>query len=277
MGRDLEANGEALPRFHLRASLDDDPEALAERVRRALKVELDSQFEWADARTAFNAWRSAIEALGVLVLQMIRVEPREARGFSIAERPLPAVVANNADPVAARSFTIVHEFVHVAVREGGICDLANRGHVEPFCNRVAGAVLVPARSLVAEEVVCEHGAHVEWQDVELQHLARRYRVSREVVLRRLLILGRTDDSFYRRKRQELLHEYERRVAERRTPAWGPSPATTAVVRAGHYFSRLVLSSYSRGGITASDVAAYLGVRMKHVPSIERTVFGRARE
>jgi Zn-dependent peptidase ImmA (M78 family) len=208
---------------------------------------------------------------------MTGVEPRDARGFSIAERPLPAVVANNADPVAARSFTIVHELVHVAMREGGICDLANRGRVEPFCNRVAGAVLVPARSLIAEQVVREHGADVEWQDVELQHLARRYGVSREVVLRRLLILGRTDDSFYRQKRQELLDEYEQRVAERRTPAWGPSPATAAVVRAGHLFSRLVLSSYSRGGITASDVAAYLGVRMKHVPRIERAVFGRARE
>lgn len=273
----LEAERESPPPFRPRAGLEDDPDALAERLRRALGIDLDAQFEWEDARTGFNAWRFAIEAIGALVLQMTRVDPLEARGFSIAERPLPVVVANNGDPYAARSFTIVHELVHVAVRESGICDLSNRGRVEPFCNHVAGAVLVPARALLAENVVRDHGADFVWQDGELQRLARRYGASREVILRRLLILGRTNDSFYRRKRRELLDEYERRMAERPAGVWGPSPATIAVVRAGHYFSRLVLSRYSHGGITASDVAAYLGVRMKHVPSIEQAVFGPARE
>jgi Zn-dependent peptidase ImmA (M78 family) len=100
-----------------------------------------------------------------------------------------------------------------------------------------------------------------------------YRVSREVILRRLLILGRTDDHFYSKKRREFAAEREqRKESDQRERGWGPSPATIAVVRAGHYFSRLVLTTHSRGAITASDVAEYLGVRMKHLPSIERNVF-----
>ncbi|SRR6266545_5136366 len=188
--------------------------------------------------------------------------------------PLPVVVANNKDPYGARSFTVVHELTHVAIREGGICDLTNQGRVEPFCNHVAGAVLVPAPSLLADDVVQTHEAEPVWRDDELTRLAERFSVSREVVLRRLLILGRTDEDFYRRKRRELLAEWDRREeTKREEQRWGPSPATKAVVRAGHYFSRLVLSRYHERAITASDVSTYLGVRMKHVPSIEQRIFG----
>ena len=271
--------GEAeLTAFRLRASIEDDPERVAERLRRALGITLDEQFEWTDSRLGFNAWRSAIEARGVLVLQMTEVDPREARGFSIARRPLPVVVANNRDPIAARSFTLAHELAHLAIHESGICDLSSSGRVEPFCNHVAGAILVPPDALLAEDIVREHDADVVWHDDELRLLARRYRVSREVVLRRLLIVHRTDEAFYRAKRRELLDEYDRREEERRGEArWGPSPATIAVARSGHYYSRLVLSNYLHGAITASDVTAYLGVRMKHVPRIEQIVLGSARE
>jgi len=269
--------GETPPSFRFRASLDEDPDAVAARVQGAIGIDVNQQFEWPDSRSAFNAWRFAVEALGVLVAQMTSVDRDEARGFSIAERPLPVIAANNDDPYVARSFTVIHELVHVALHEGGLCDLNDAARVERFCNHVAGAVLVPSLALLGEDIVREHGSDPEWSDNELRRLARRYRVSREVILRRLLILGRTDERFYASKRQELLDEYERRTEpEPSETSWGPSPATMAVVRTGRYYARLVLSSYSHGGITASDVAAHLGVRMKHVPSVERAVFG-ARE
>jgi Zn-dependent peptidase ImmA (M78 family) len=271
LGEDEE---QPLPRFAIVGHIDENPDVVAARLRHALGIELDEQFEWGDARTAFNAWRIAAENVGALVLQMTGVEQREARGFSIAEKPLPAIVVNNRDPFGARSFTIAHELAHAAIHQSGICDLGNRGgRIEPFCNHVAGAILVPAQSLIEDGTVREHPAtEPVWRDDELERLGRYYKVSREVILRRLLILGRTDDAFYRRKRRELLAEYEQRKAAADDATWGPSPATMAVARAGYYFSRLVLRRYHDGAINASDVAVYLGVRMKHVPSIERAVF-----
>lgn len=261
------------PHFQLRASLDEDPENVAQRVRTALGISVEEQTDWENARVAFNAWRFAIEGFGALVLQMTEVSTREARGFSIAESRLPAVVANNRDPFPARSFSLIHELAHAAIRQSGICDLAGHRGVEPFCNHVAGAVLVPAASLLDERVVRGHGGSFEWDDPELIQLARTYQVSREVVLRRLLILRRTDERFYNQKRRQLLDEYERRESEPRETGPVP-PSTKAVIRAGHYFSKLVLSSYSHGLITGSDVATYLGVRLKHVPRIEQLVSGR---
>jgi Zn-dependent peptidase ImmA (M78 family)/DNA-binding XRE family transcriptional regulator len=270
----LTETGETPPRLRFNARVEDDPEQVAARLRRAIGIGADEQAAWDDDRAGFNAWRFAIERIGALVLQMTTVDRDEARGFSIADWPLPVIVANNSDPYVARSFTLIHEFTHAALHESGICDLSDTARTERFCNHVAGAVLVPASALLGEQVVREHGGDSEWSDAELKRLAATYRVSREAVLRRLLLLGRTDEQFYAKKRREFQAEREERAAKQTPgePTWGPSPSTVAIVRAGHYFARLVLTSHSRGSITASDVADHLGVRMKHVPSIERSVF-----
>jgi Zn-dependent peptidase ImmA (M78 family)/transcriptional regulator with XRE-family HTH domain len=265
----FEREGAVPPRLGLRAAIEENPNSVARRIRSALGVPIETQFAWDNEYAAFNGWRDAIESLGALVVQMTRVETRQARGFSIADRPLPVIVANNGDPPRARSFTLVHELVHLALQEGGVCDLGEHGHIEPFCNRITGAVLVPGDDLGSQELVRDHRG-VEWSDDELSELARHFWTSREVVLRRLLILGRTDENFYRRKRRQFMAEWEARTAKPKDTGPVP-PAITAVIRSGRLLSRMVLSSYSHGIITPSDVSEYLGVRLKHVPRIRQLV------
>jgi Zn-dependent peptidase ImmA (M78 family)/transcriptional regulator with XRE-family HTH domain len=272
----LSLQGEDPPTLRLRASLREDPDTVAARFRRTLGITLDQQFAWRDRYAGFNAWRDAIEEVGALVLQMTDVKVVEARGFSLAERPLPAVVANIKDTPRARSFTLIHELTHVALHESGVCTLDDAERLEVFCNRVAGTVLVPADALRAEQIVRAHGAGPEWKDPEIEALARRFSVSREVVLRRLLILGRTDQAFYQRKRDEYAEQYreieERRKREEQKPR--PIPRDLiAVARSGQFLSALVLGSYAQGRITASDVADYFGIRIKHLAAVERRVFG----
>jgi Zn-dependent peptidase ImmA (M78 family)/DNA-binding XRE family transcriptional regulator len=274
----LELQGEQPIRFRLAVSLDEDHDTVAKRIRRALGISGAEQQAWADRYAGFNAWRDAIEESGALVLQMTDVPSGEARGFSIAARPLPVVVANIHETPRARSFTLIHELVHVALQRGGVCDLDDHGRVEPFCNRVAGAVLVPADSLGRQPEVSRHDSTTtEWDDRDIAALARRFSVSREVILRRLLSLGRTDDKFYRSKREQYLDEYRREEERRQQEAEGkPRPIPQdllAVARAGQYVSVLILSSYSHGRITASDVADYFGVRIKHLAAVQRRVFG----
>jgi Zn-dependent peptidase ImmA (M78 family)/DNA-binding XRE family transcriptional regulator len=272
----LDLQGEEPPAFGLKASLAEDPNAVAARFRRTLGVELDQQLGWRERYDGFNAWRDAIEEVGALVLQMTDVPVVEARGFSLAERPLPAVVANIKDSPRARSFTLLHELVHVALRESGVCTLDDAERVEVFCNHVAGAVLVPADALRAVRIVEEHGREPEWEEREIEALARLFSVSREVVLRRLLILNRTDERFYQRKRREYAEAFREREEERKREESTPRPIPRdliAVARSGQFLSVLVLSSYSRGRITASDVADYFGVRIKHLAAIEKRVFG----
>jgi hypothetical protein len=47
----------------------------------------------------------------------------------------------------------------------------------------------------------------------------------------------------------------------------------AIAKAGRLFAELVLRAYHLERITASDVADYLEVRVKHIPDVEGELFG----
>jgi len=82
--------------------------------------------------------------------------------------------------------------------------------IEVFCNHFAGAVLVPKSDLLYHRLVREVPPFVvEWPDNILQELADDFKVSRETVLRRLLVFARTTRDFYMRKRREWKRNRER--------------------------------------------------------------------
>ena len=201
------------------------------------------------------------------------------RGFSINEPLLPAVVVNMKDAPAARVFSLLHEMVHLLLHESGLCDgfegtSLEEERVEVFCNWVAGAMLVPAEWLVEEAVVrAQDGPR--WSDEALTFLAQRYKVSREVVIRRLLLLGRTTEAFHKKKRKELQAEFqakqEQELQKRAlglVPPGFATPDRVAVSTAGPLFVRLVLNSYSQEKITSNDLSSFLEVRLKHLEKIE---------
>jgi len=202
-----------------------------------------------------------------MVFQASGVERSEMRGFSISEPVLPTIVTNVKDVPQARVFTMIHELTHVMLRAGGLCGLEEAQDVEVFCNRVAGATLVPREWLINEHLVRTHGPRPQWDEHQIRTLARRYHVSREVVVRRLFIVGYATQDFYQRKRDEYQREFESRGEEGGFAA----PDVKAVSQAGRMFVRLVLDSYHQDKITTSDVSEYLEVRLKHLPSIEKAV------
>lgn len=276
--------GEPQP-FSATASVDEDPEVVASRLRQLLGVERGEGADWKTPYDALNRWRSALEDAGVLVFQAEDVEVSEMRGFSISERIFPVVVVNIKDAVAGRIFSMLHEATHLMLREGGLCDLEEgsraQERVEVFCNLVSAATLMPAALLLEEEVVRTHRGP-QWSDDEILLLAQRYRVSREAVVRRLLVLRKTNEDFYRKKRWQYQAEFEaqREEAEQRKdlgvgPGGFAPPDRMAVARAGHLFTRLVLSSYHQEKITANELSSYLEVKLKHLSKIERAVLGRS--
>ncbi len=276
--------GEEPPRFTLQANLGDDPEDVGFAIRRALQIAVAQQQSWREARIAFNAWRQHIEAVGVLVFQAVDIPLTEMRGFSIAADVLPVVAANRKDSYAGRAFSLLHELTHLMLHSSGICDLDEEAYrppeeqrIEVFCNRVAGAALLPRDLLLHDSIVAGAPAgRIDWGDESLEVLARRFAVSREVVLRRLLIAGRTTEAFYAATRQRFLAEYRARE-ERARQAEGEFRRNMPYETVGHFgptFVRLVLNTYYQRRITLNDVSAYLGVSLKHIPGVERVVESR---
>jgi Zn-dependent peptidase ImmA (M78 family)/transcriptional regulator with XRE-family HTH domain len=259
-------------------SLEDDPEVAAAVLRGPLGV-TQEQFAWRKPDDALRGWIEAAESLGVMVLRTSDVDLDEMRGVSIADQALPVIVVNALDAPRGQIFSLLHELVHLAVREGGLCDTlepdsGSARRVEAFCNAVAAAVLMPRDLFLAEEPVAAPG-YREWDDDMLGYLSRRFGVSQEAVLRRLVTLQRAtwDHYFDRRLRYAAIYDElraqeraKRRMAESKG---GPPPHRMAIRDRGRPFVRLVLDAYHRDAISASSVATALGLKLKHLPAVER--------
>ncbi len=272
--------GEIPPQFSLSATLDEDPELLADRLRQYLGILFENQIEWKSDYDGLSHWRSALEKLGVLVFQARGISLDEMRGFSISDLPLPVICTNGKDSPRARIFSILHEFVHIVLRRGGLCDLDDQRRslpeeqrVEIYCNRVAGAMMVPKVALLQEPSVSSKQDVSQWSDYEIRQLANRYKASQEVILRRLLLLGRITKGFYENKR-DTLHELQEGKAPKKGFA---TIEQRTLASTGILFANLVLSSYYQERITSSSLSDLLEVKLRHMPKIEKALFGRAIE
>jgi Zn-dependent peptidase ImmA (M78 family)/transcriptional regulator with XRE-family HTH domain len=247
------------------------PEAAAVSLRAQLGIEFQQQRGWFDEYQALRAWKAAAEARGVMVLQSSGVSIDEMRGCAIAEFPLPVVILNGSDRPLGRIFTLLHELVHLAHRESALCDMREQvprndeqERIEAYCNHVAGAVLVPAEFLNLEADVRSANAQTVWDNEQLSRYRRQFWASRETVLRRLLILGRTSAQFYRRMRNEFVQQYANQIAN--TDIIVPVHRRV-LMRNGDFLTSLALGAYDAGVLTGSALARVLGTKLEHVPKI----------
>ncbi len=275
--------GERPPPFTLTASLNDRPETVAQSIRDALRVTYQLQSHWRDPLAAFRAWRSRIEGLGVLVFQASRIESEEASGFAYWADPLPFLVVNGKPPSPRRAFSLLHELTHLMLHQSGVSDLDTVGprpkdaeHIEVFCNQVAADTLMPRVLFLAEAIVTARGAgQHEWSDEAIKALADTFSVSREAIVRRLMTFGRASEAFYGRKREQYAREFAALKQREKDKNEGKSiprnmPRET-IATFGQSFVRMVLENYHAERISLSDVSGYLGVKVRHLPDIERSV------
>lgn len=241
---------------------EDDLVEAAARLREALGFDLDARHDcptWSDALRRF---RDRCEASGILVMvsgivgsnSRRRLDPREFRGFALADSLAPLVFVNGADAKAAQMFTLAHEVAHIALDETGLSDSAVRGAPEPdhrterWCNRLAAEFLVPlSRIRTAYDPA-------EGTDRSLSRLARRFKVSRPVILRRLRDAGLLTAREYRDLWSQ---EFDRALPNR---GGGGDFYATLGSRVGRRFARAIVVSTLEGRATFTESFRLLGIR-----------------
>lgn len=257
-----------------------DPTKFVKFIREKLGITIDEQVSWRSNRyDAFNKWKNAIENLDILIFETEDVDPLEMRGFCISKKKFPIIVLNGSDEVNPRIFTLIHELVHIILNNSALCDLKWKDETEIFCNKVAGEVLVPKKDLLEDNIVVSHEG-VEWDDEELKRISNKFKVSKEVILRRLLIFKRTSNNFYNNKKKEWDEKFrmekerkKRELKESKKEIRRAQPPLIIKYN-GHSFTNLVLSAYENGNLTSIEFSNYLGgIKLKHIIGISEKIHG----
>ena len=178
-------------------------EAVAEDIRKSLGFDLEERRRlptWTDALRRFIG---QADGAGILVMvsgvvgsnNRRKLDPGEFRGFALVDDLAPLVFINGADTKTAQMFTLAHELAHIWLGESALSDSDARhvpGHeVERWCNQVAAEVLAPL-AVIRREHDPDAGLRGE-----LNRLARRFKVSTLVVLRRIHDAGTLAPEAYR--------------------------------------------------------------------------------
>lgn len=277
---ELEAD---FPRFTERLPIGGNTEEVGQKLREFLGVVLATQRTWRDPRSSYNGWRSAIERKGILVFQVAGVSTREMLGFTLPERPLPVIGVNRKLAPNGRTFSLLHECVHVFLEQSSICDIEEgerrppeEQRIEVFCNAVAGAALVPMDALLAEALVRIHPARPrDWSSDELASLARNFGVSQFVVLRRLLTAGRTSQGFYMSRSAQWGSLFDATPQIDPDAEFRRNMPQEVVSDLGRPFTRLVVESYLNSFTSLSDVSRHLGLRASQVGKVEELLAAKS--
>jgi len=255
------AVGEPALHFVGSASLDQSVETTAEEIRRTLGFDLEFRRRcptWTEARRQFI---ELVDSAGILVMVsgVVRnnthrpLDPAEFRGFTIADDRAPLIFVNGADSKAAQMFTLAHELAHVWLGRSALSDadpgtMAVDMDIERWCNAVAAESLIPMR--VLQEDLRPDAP----PQVEMRRIARRYKVSTLVALRRMFEAGVIS-------RTEFRQEYEAEVARivSLPSGTGGDFYRTQPVRAGRRFIAALVESTLEGRTLYRDALHMLGI------------------
>lgn len=260
-------------------SLSDDPIAMGIRFRGVLDFPLETQRKIRDARELFNAIRIKLESTNIFTLKS-SFPLEDARAFSLVDQTPYIILVNNRDGgyfgYPPKSFSLLHEFAHILLRESAICNDFNQSHqqIEKFCNSFAASFLVPDEYFW--EVLGMTRKEFDLNELEdyLDKLKIAFKVSKEVLLRKCLTLKLIDNNLYKTKVQEWKDEYEKEKKEkeeRGEEQFIPviTPGRRAISNNGRKFVELVLHARGEGKITVDSAADYLGVSLKSLPEVEK--------
>lgn len=245
----------------------------AKTIRVFFGIKLVDQFKLTSPRQFYLYVRQKIENKGIFVHCFTGVDVETVRGISIFNETAPIIGVNENDRYPAKTFSIIHELVHILKRQSTLCNEMvasfSSSAEEVFCNAVAGEVLVPTDSLNTY-LSAKKITSISLDDVET--MADRFNISKEVVIRRLLDTRRFTqdeyDTFANEIRQNFLQQREAEKLARqegRGQSVYKNVSREAIDKTSPTVCRILLIGYSDGYFSKQDVSGFLGIKEKHIP------------
>lgn len=245
------------------ATLNDATERVAHKMRDVLGMTFERRRKLSTWSEALRNMITQADELGVLVMSSSvvgsnshrKLDVEEFRGFVLSDKIAPLIFLNAADSKSAIMFTLAHELAHLWLGSTGISNSAavfdSNEQTEAWCNEVAAELLVPI-----EILRIEHQRDSALLG-EIQRLARFFKVSTLVVLRRLygaeLISQQSMRQAYRME-ENRIREYESQKSS------GGDFYRTLGSRTSKRFARAMVASTLEGLTSFPEAFRMLGMR-----------------
>jgi Zn-dependent peptidase ImmA (M78 family) len=211
----LEDMGEIVPVFNPpKISKNAAPDHASKQVRDWLNLSHDS--------LAFAGLKEMLEGKGIFVFMTSKykgwshIDKLLFRGMTIYHSRLPIIIINDSDAKKAQSFTLFHELGHLLRKEStidGWDDYHNT--VEPWCDELAGNVLMPVEQILSAV------DNIEDLDA-VKDIAKGFQVSPYACLVRLRQMQIIDQNTYEDFEAKLKEEYRKLQKKLKESDGGPS-------------------------------------------------------
>jgi len=262
----------ALPHW---PSLGGSVVARARELRGLLGVTFDKQTGWPGDYEALNEWRSALFDRGVLV-QVLELPIADVRAFSLLEYDLGGVGLSTEDPPKGRVFSLFHEVAHLCLHKPGvsgeltaIASAAQSGvaRVERYCDAFAAALLLPQEHPAVSEAMqrLEGGLTLE----AAQSYANRFKVSKYVIARRMLDLGKLEPEVYWGETSAWRQHDSRGAQQPRAKRGRPDHLRVKVSWAGKRYVAKVMEALERGVLTTYEAGKILSLNPDRLEDAHR--------
>lgn len=225
-----------------------------------------------------SALRQKVEDIGVFVLFVgnlgshhTNVSARVFRGIAIADEIAPFIVINDQDAVPARSFTLIHELVHLFTGSSGISNApsmvrgeARKTRIERFCNDVASEFLLPEESFAVVQPLTSPDQAAE----TIRKVAMDANVSESMIAYRFWRANRIDDGVYSQLVATYISRWRSTEAKHnlvdQSSKSGPSYYTVRRHKLGKALVNLVRRTLKDENLTHTKAAMILGVNPGNV-------------
>ncbi|GIU68816.1 MAG: hypothetical protein KatS3mg002_0052 [Candidatus Woesearchaeota archaeon] len=250
-----------------KVKLSENPDLIAKRYRELFNLDFEKQAKFKDAYKLFNYLRDVLENINILVFQF-SMPIEDARGFTLTDESPAVIVVNSRDSIEARLFTLMHEFGHIILGETVIDiperSLAIRDNIERWCNSFASSFLLPTQ--VAKEIFKEK--QTKLTDTQtLNNLSRKYKVSKAVLLIKMLNLGYISQSDFDAVVERYVPKETEKKVEREKKGISLASDTRCLSEMGNKFISLVANNFDNNFITYSDALSYLSIKSKNFEKV----------
>lgn len=210
----------------------------------------------------YSSWRSIFESKDILVIEKSSKEPFGSDGFCLWFNVVPVIVVLSTGQAAERRlFTIMHELVHLGLRQsvfdGKVNAINAKNQAERYCDTVAGHVIAPFELL---ESCYQPNMTVEELVLKVRSKAK---ASRPAIAIQLKLAGYISDQQLR----DYLKQLDQIRIAKNQSGEAKIPASTRIIsQYGRYFVQTVIAAMSHNTISVSTAKDILGIKPTYKPT-----------